>query len=435
MRRAWAVLLGLAGALGLLAIGVPAGAQGRGGGSGAGGAGDEPPPILRAHPIDRRDWTLFCEVGLFGAQTRNFSNEFPTPTQPVAFDSAVFVFPVIAGTSMSRTDTDKARVRIRVDGRVLDLTPRILEGYQGPTRLAALDVGETRALPVRLEARLPMTCWDTSIDEKRAMGVPWPEKPWSPEIALNLQPQLFVESDHPEIRALVEKWAGPDVRKYKPYELAKVLAAAVIDYYQPNGGPIVIVPRGPIRGEVSGLLASGLRVEGALAASREGRGSPLDMSNLLTALYRAAGLPARVVVAYELSGRDAGMDRGPGDNPDTRERPQMKAWTEFYLLDERVNPEKGGRGEWIPVDVQRQRQMSSRAPPTDRPWPYFGNNRGFRFTAPIAFHWHPPTVVTNAFEYPGLWGWLPLPAVPRTDTALNFRVIGTPRGGGGEQGW
>jgi len=62
----------------------------------------------------------------------------------------------------------------------------------------------------------------------------------------------------------------------------------------------VTTARGPAAGINTGSILSGFRVHGAeqLAVMRDG--TDYDLACLLTALYRAAGVPARLVIGFDV---------------------------------------------------------------------------------------------------------------------------------------
>jgi transglutaminase-like putative cysteine protease len=156
-------------------------------------------------------------------------------------------------------------------------------------------------------------------------------------------------------------------------------------------------------------MIAGYNVRGAVDAARQQRGSNLDMANLLCAVYRAAGIPARVVIGYDHEAQRK------------EDRPPVTAWVEFFLMVDQENQ----RGEWIPVDIIRQREFSSRAPDVTRPWKYFGNSDLSNNYSVISFHWHPPTTVVNSGP-PAFWGWLPKPTAPNVDQGVRFHAFETP---------
>jgi hypothetical protein len=276
------------------------------------------------------------------------------------------------------------------------------------------DVGEVDSARLTMHTEIVMTSYETVIDEARARQIPWPKEPWEPLIASCLQPQLFVEVEDPAIQALVKEWTGGNPRGAAPYDLAKMLAGKVVGHYSPTEGMYETIGRGLRAGEISAVLLSGYNVDGAASAAVNKRGSPFDMANLLTAVYRAAGLPARVVIGYDVKASEAGPNPAPS---------VVRAWTEFYLLDE-----ANKRGEWIPVDIQKQREFSSRPPPLTQAWDYFGNSRDFDFICPIAYHWVPPTLSINQGP-PALWGFVPDPLFYGSDQEIRFYAFETPKRG------
>jgi len=273
---------------------------------------------------------------------------------------------------------------------MVDQTLLVDSGYQGNTAVAAAPLPAGRYSAIRLEYALRGAGRNTIVNEPRALEVPWPDGPWSLELALCLEPQLFVESDAAEIRALVDRWTNGDPKRAGPYHLAKHLAGRVLEHMT----------------EVTGenLRPDGFAVSGALAAAQSSRGTGLDLACLLCAVYRAAGLPARLVVCADA--REGVLTTQVG----------ARAVVEFFLPPERDwesptpgEPVGADDGLWIPVDIQLQREFSSRAPRFEQAWPYFGNSDRLETLIPLAFHFHPP-VESSRPAAPALWSWTPGPA-------------------------
>ncbi|MBN1268514.1 MAG: transglutaminase domain-containing protein [Kiritimatiellae bacterium] len=97
-----------------------------------------------------------------------------------------------------------------------------------------------------------------------------------------LAPEVFVESDHPEIRALAQELVGQDVT---------MTANAIYTWVVKNV-------------EHAGFVSQDL---GALAALRNRSGDCTEMSYLFVALCRAAGVPARVIGGF-LQDRDGKLN-------------------------------------------------------------------------------------------------------------------------------
>ena len=380
----------------------------------------EPEPILTRHPINKRDWTVITDIKLYGPKSAIYDETIPPilGTNNIILESLLAVFPLMGDSSMHHVYRDAVTSQLRLDKKIVDADPEIRSGFQGPTQLLEWQATDINTPIITVHVEIPVTSYDTRIDEDRAFQVPWPpdDHEWDPNLAANLQAQLFVEPAHPAIQSLLNEWTRGKPRKVAPYYLAKYLAGKVVEYYTPEGRILEAQGRGATTLDVSAILISGFRVDGSVHAAETAKGSPLDAANLLTALYRAAGIPARVVIAYDVL------------RSSEYSTLVVRAWTEFYLYDPRDD-----HGEWIPVDIQLQRQFSNRMPPIDRQWQFFGHNEQFQFTAPLAYHWIPPAAITNAGP-PALWGWIPVPGNPLPSQQIAITVIGTPKRGADKRG-
>ncbi|RMH26686.1 MAG: hypothetical protein D6693_06775 [Planctomycetota bacterium] len=378
-----------------------------------------PAPLLTT--TESRDWIVTARVD---AQSYSARRVLRDPTEPgfrvsTAFEitGAVFVYPVLESSATHEVDSAGVAGALSLDGVVLDDTVTLLPGYQAGERLGRWEAPAARGNLLRFELVIPMTTRGVRFDEARATAVPWPAGPWPALAASALTPQLFVESDDPFVRGLVDRWTGANPGGMRPVRLAKALAARVLERVRLQTDLGYDWGR---HGEIEGLL-----LKGAAAALRSGEGSPFDLAAALCAAYRAAGLPARVVIGYDLAASlgsqlqirdlepacDHNARTGPGD----RGLPILRPWVEFFLLTD----EAAGTGEWIPVDIVRQRQVSIRPRPLDRPWEFFGTNPCLVNVAPLSFHFHPPTTVVNSGP-PALWGWRPAPAAPVLEQRLDF---------------
>ena len=356
----------------------------------------DPGPVLSNDPTNFNEFVVTTDILLLGPSDI-------TGRTDIRLDRFSIVLQFLPTTSAHEALPDTLEGELRVDRRVRDTEPRILDGYQGGTTLALWETGRTFTDRVRLRAEQEVIAFETNIDEARAAAYPWPAEDFEmlPEVRSFLEPQLFVESNEALFTDLVNEWTRGKPRSVPPYILAKVLAANVLERYQPEGVAFETVTRG-LGVVITNSFVNGLRVRGALPAALEGRGSPLDFANYLCAVYRAAGIPARVVIGIDTEATD-------------RFRvPQYVSWVEFWIHDP-VHE----RSEWIPVDIVRQREFSTKAPPIDERWQFFGRGDQLDEYVPLAFHWHPPTVVVNAGPA-ALWGWLPEPMVPAIDQVFTI---------------
>ncbi len=369
-------------------------------------------PLVLRIDAEKQNWTLKGEIRIYGANPERESDLRATRYR---VDKAVLLYPIATDTSSTRFYDVEIRAVAGSDDLGDFGASRRLDGYQAGQSYLAFDVEDYRGTTLGIDVTTTMTSYQTTIDEERAFGVDWPTGDYPEAIAASLKPQTFVESDSDEIKRLVDAWTNAAPMRAKPYFLAKHLAWHVVEWYTPNERPFVqgqVAPPPPEHPDVVPLFDErpaptgyyqGLDVKGAAHAARERQGSPLDMANLLCAVYRAAGLPARVVIGHD---NRAYLEE---------ERPTVTAWVEFYMM---VDPEQN-RGEWIPVDIVRQHAFATRAPEVTRPWKYFGNSDHSQNYSVIGFHWLPPTFVLSPAP-PALWGWLPHPQTPAIRSGMRF---------------
>ncbi len=367
--------------------------------------------VLTRHRTNVRDWTVRIDVRMRPDRLRRavpiVSDRFFIPrTGFIEFRSASFVFPILAESAVHETYPGRVVSKTVIRGRkIVTGELKEIEGYPDERELE-MTLGPVQLQDVisfRLE--YPMTCYETRIDEHRAMRIEWLREQWPDEALPYLKPQPYIESNDPAIKALVETWTNGHPRRAKPYYLAKYLAGKTLEHYMPTEG--TYQEQGvPFAGRLIGAEdRSGFLLDGAANAALNRRGSRNDLVNLLVAVYRAAGIPARLVVALD-----------PLET-DFQDFPVFRAWAEFYLYDE-----PNDRGEWIPVDILEQRAFSSKAPPIEQGWEFFGKNRTTDMMIPIASRWRPLRAGHSPHSGPALFGWLtdPDPQVCRQE----LRVVG-----------
>ena len=227
--------------------------------------------------------------------------------------------------------------------------------------------------------------------------MPWPKGPYPAEIQTSLEPQWWIESDDPAFERVVKEWTNDNITAVPPAVAAKYIFGRVVENWQVSGDGNQSID----------WRRTGLQVFGALDTLNEGKGNAHDVCAMLVALYRAAGIPARVVVGFDVLQSPAG-DAHLGFMPEAclgYQRPEiagfalLRPWVEFYLYDEAK-----GVGGWIPVDPVNQRLTSSRTPDLDKPWAFFGSSECLSHTIPITFHFEPPNTVRPGAAS-AFWAW------------------------------
>lgn len=345
------------------------------------------------------------------------------------FETMTIVFPIAPATAGAVPHEDAEITGwLKVDDREVAKRPVMTAG--GPqnylSRLARFstqvgsasnEVPNGYAKQIEMQVEVPMTCYRTKFDERSAWDVPWPKNDWPAAVKKVFQPQVYVETwydgqafNQELIKQAVKRWAGDDPKQLMPVELAKTIAAGVVQDIQPSGDSKSVLRTG----ELQGFLLDG--VEQTLT---NGRGTEFDLACVLTAAYRSAGLPARLVLGVE--GED--VDRKFLEKKSGKGK--LRAWTEFALYDE-----ANSTLNWIPVDIAKIRKQSSRPQPVKNTWKYFGTHEDLNVIAPISLNFHPQTSVIS-YSVPGLWGWQVTPAPPvEAYQAIAFDAYrGSVRGG------
>src|SRR5262249_42957937 len=156
-----------------------------------------------------------------------------------------------------------------------------------------------------------------------AMKVKWPTSPWPVSAKSTFDRDPIADHNSPDVRALVTKWTeGKDPKTIPPVKLAKFLMGQVLELCQPSGDGLAFSDMGMFRGVV-------LQEIGQTISTRSG--TDHDITNLLVAVYRAAGLPARTVIGYDVTekkGQDANFLQK------RRSSAKLRPWAEFCLYDE-----------------------------------------------------------------------------------------------------
>ncbi|MEM7628061.1 MAG: transglutaminase-like domain-containing protein [Planctomycetota bacterium] len=377
----------------------------------------EPPqpenPILR---FERpRQWRVRSRITLIPTTP-------PEDYTPVAdarwrVDVGAVVFPFIRATASATGDDQSLEGFVSVTDEKVALAPRLIIGFHSLAEYAAWEFGRVEVTSIRMEQQADLIAWETVYDEDAANAVAWPKGPWPPEAASTFGPQQFVSpvpssiNNEGPVNALLAAWTeGNDPKSIAPARLAKFLAGRVQEHVRIVRPPSTTEPSADRFAEPVGVnVLTGLDLQTTDETALLREGTKHDLTSLLAAVYRAAGLPARIVIGYDR--------REP-----TRER--LRSWVEFCLIDEPT-----GSVVWIPVDIARIRERSNRAADLDRPWEFFGTHDELDDIPPLALHYHPPMDV-RAYNAPALYGWIAAPGIPvYARQFLNVDVTRTPTRG------
>lgn len=413
-------MAGMAGMGGLLS--AQPGGRGRKDAAAGPGGGAAPGPRSFLEGVVKRgrthDWIFkpTVHVQAYQEDVNAAPSDRPLVIGNFSFSTAAVVFPVITGTASSLTDTDALTSELTFNDAVVDVKPEFNDGYQSGVRLGRWEMRDKTGREVELKLAIPMTCWETVFDEKAAAKAVWPAGGAWPRMAqATFGPQAKIDVDEPgqanaqALKDLVAAWThGKDPKSVSPLMLAKTFAGRTVETFQPSGN-----------GEDYDRQGSfiGLLLQGPAETIRRGTGSPHDIASVLVGAYRAAGLPARLVIGYDVTD-----SKGDDATPFTKRRGgvQLRSWVEFCLYDETNQTEA-----WVPVDPVRMRKRSSKIPPFDQPWKYFGDHDELDSVMPFAFHFIPPTTVIS-YGY-AFWGWFTTPTSQIGEHWLRFQAQTAPR--------
>ncbi len=391
--------------------------------AGAAGAGLVLPGLVAAQPrgkpkeprlkqlIERgreRDWTITSYVHVSADEGQD-ERRMPDGTR-LRFDTAAVVYPIIAGCASSETSVDQVTGELKFNDEVVDEEFEVIENLPVGARYGKWEVQNKVGREVDLKVEIPMKTWAVEFNERIAKTVPWPSA-YPPEIANALQPSTYVASGDRELATLVDAWTkGKDPKSLPAVEVAKWFAGNVQEMFQFSG-----------LGETSSRvgLIEGFNLQGVRNTIRRKQGTIHDITCVLAAAYRAIGLPARIVIGYDVT-ESKGQERNFLERDD--DDAELRSWVEFCLYDEQEQVEL-----WVPVDVAEMRRRSSRMGKLDRSWKYFGSHDKLDDRMPLAFHFHPPISGVVAHGSSALWGWFTTPRIQPAEQHIRFVTKTTPR--------
>ncbi len=372
-------------------------------------ADEKPNPYLKL--VRKKEWTIRMQVTLEASRQPGLASY--ANIDRFRYESVSMFMPVPARSASGLPVPDSAEGTLFLDAYESDQEPTLVGPFHSGAMYARYDAANGDNRVIRVVHSFQTVSWDTVFNERAALNVPWPEGDWPDDAKSTFGPQQFINpagQPDPPVADLVEAWTeGKDPRSIPPVTLAKWLAGRVQEHVQLQGDG---VNRAHYVGV--GRSTAGYELQGAAETAVEARGSRHDMALLLVAVYRAAGLPARLVI-------------GADDDPDGSSK-ELRSWVEFCLYDERAEITT-----WVPVDVAELRSRSSRMHALDRPWEYFGTNDELHEIAVIGNHFMPPAQV-RAFNSPALYGMRMSPVIPPyAKQSINIDVIRTPQRGGAKR--
>jgi len=364
--------------------------------------GSEDSPYVRLSAP--RQWTLSFDVVLPARSTQPHRRlDFVLPL--VVESSAASIMTesgaqgpqVVASASITIDDRDTPSERT-IEGDVNN-DPVVYGVWSTPDSAPQFEVADE----VGFHAEANFTASRLDFDESRASRVEWPKGEWPAAALSALEPQFGIELTtrgavpDTAVRALLQEATdGRDPKTLRPVPLAKWLAGKLIERVRVSAQGINSPDR---EVAIPGAGFASIRLQTVEQTVSSGEGSAFDMTNALVSLYRRAGIPARLVIAYDV-GAENPAKRNRLFEGEERGASALRPYAEFALYDEETNSLA-----WIPVDIVAMSGRSSRLPPNflDRPQPYFGTNKELDSVIPIAFGYVPERATIGA-EAPAFYG-------------------------------
>jgi len=378
---------------------------------------------------DPKNWLVEMTARVFPDGRLPGHHKFPGWT----YSDFALILPYTQSTStswMTQTNEETVVAGLLINGIVAnteDIPTRTVPGTAATYASLELDAPVTFISAVGyIQSRI--TCVETEFNEKAAWDVPWPTgaTPLAAWLAPDPTYDVITPGQPDHVQLLVDKWTdGNDPKQIPPVQLAKYLTANVLEHTRttgsntqsPLGGSGYRVPTTnsdqqdvPRSAIIVINSRGGFNVQNASETARTKKGSEHDLANLLTAVFRRAGLPARTVI---------GVDN------DERGDDLIKSWVEFAIF-----PADMKRPLWIPVDVWELEDDGRSTRNWKQPWKHFGTSDLLREVPPIAYYFHPPANY-RSYHLPGLFGIRSDTELPDFGTqSIHFEVNGAPNRGG-----
>jgi hypothetical protein len=338
-------------------------------------------PLPLAAGIRREDPQLFevtFEVALSPYITAPIVDPWPVTA------SADFVLPLVPTMATAEIDRNSLKAEVLVRGRHdagAESAAHLADGRPFGQSWATVPVRNFAVDSLRWRVKWRERSFTPAVDEAVLSRSTWPRE-WPAEAREFLKPQTAIESDAPIFAGLVRTAAGESLRQVSPYLAAKDLVRAVCTSFRG------VDTSGLVRHSSGAIL--GLKLGGAGRALSESKGSSHDLVAACVATLRAAGIPARPVIAVWKE-----IDR-PAGRPNTI----LVSWGEFLVP---------GAG-WVVFDPLGMRSGPLRSLDVKKPWPGFGAIDDLNEACPFCYGFGPEGAIWPF--YPAVWGAQPTAGTP-----------------------
>ena len=294
---------------------------------------DPAPPLRR---VDGRAWDVKVEASVWSPGMRQGSQA------PIALRDAAVWFPLVLDSAWSQADAGSVAPELWLDARrTAFASVELKRDLPRSSSAVRLGVGKISGQSMKWSVSWRARCWASQVDEAAAAAATWPVE-WPEEATPWLAPEPGIESDSPDMAAFVARVSEGKLRTVTPWIAAKELVRATVNHFNAVDNDGIRVENGFPRGIV---------FDGAQAAMSRRTGSCHDVAAACTAVLRAAGIPARMVLGVSEVETSSGASKA-----------RFVSWCELYLP---------GAG-WAPYSPLRLRSSARGGLQLQRPWPAFG---------------------------------------------------------------
>jgi transglutaminase-like putative cysteine protease len=360
----------------------------------------QPPAPLPLAAGIRRDDPLLFDVTFEVALSPYITAPVVDPWPVIA--SADFILPLVPVLATSEIDRSSLKAEVLVRGRhdaAAEAGTSLADGRPFGHSWATIPARNFAIDSLRWRVKWRQRSFTPAVDEAVLRRSTWPRE-WPADARDFLKPQTAIESDAPIFADFVRKTAGERLRQVSPYLAAKDLVRATCTSFRG------VDTSGLVRHSSGAVL--GLKLNGAARSATEGKGSSHDLVAACVAVLRAAGIPARPVIAVWKD-----IDRLAG-RPDTI----LVSWGEFLVP---------GAG-WVVFDPLGMRRGPLRSLDVNRPWDGFGAIDDLNEACPFCYAFGPEGAIWP--YYPAVWGAQPTAGTPAGVPAGFVTVSMSSRGKG-----
>ncbi|MBL9119591.1 MAG: hypothetical protein JNL80_06740 [Phycisphaerae bacterium] len=292
------------------------------------------------------------------------------------------VLPLIMQGPFSSIDRSSLQPKLffnqRADSTVSQRA-KLVDNQELGMTFATIPVGRFESPKIAFSVSWKSQVWSCRVDEATLARQAWPNR-WPDDVSEALKPQKGIESEGEFADMIVVEAVGRNPKVLPPWIAAKEILRTVAGGFKSIYDETFELRRND---EIVGM-----KLEGAEAATKRGKGSRHDLVAVAVAALRAADIPARAVVGISEEGISNQRNRKV-------HKTALISWGEVFV------PTVG----WVPFDLDELRSVGFRKLDVAAAWPGVGNWADLNERVPIAWCFAPRGYAGSNFA--SLWGWNP----------------------------